>query len=89
MQPLKKLRKQKVVVWNEKYQKIYDTVRAILSSDMLLTFPNFQEPLFVGTDASNRGIGACLYQEYNDKTHYSFFAARSLHDGEKGYGATK
>jgi transposase InsO family protein len=86
--PLDKLRKEPDLstLWLDKHTAIYSQLRAILSSDIVLSFPNFQEPFFVGTDASNHGLGAVLYQKYDDKTHYISFASRSLSVGEKGNG---
>ena len=87
--PLEKLRKQTVTVWNSSLESVYTTVRSILSSDILLAFPDFSLPFCVATDASNFGIGAVLYQIVNDKTRYISFAARALQSGEKNYGASK
>lgn len=44
----------------------------------------------MGTDASDHGIAAVLYQEYEDRPHYFKFSARALRGVEaKSYGATK
>ena len=87
--PLEKLRKEKKVVWTDEYRAIYQKIRNILSSEIILSYPNFDQPFLVGTDASNHGIGAVLYQEYDGNTHYIAFGARALQGGEKNYGATK
>ena len=87
--PLEKLRKEKKVVWTDEYRAIYQKMRNILSSETILSYPNFDHPFLVATDASNYGLGAVLYQEYDGKTHFIAFGARALHGGEKNYGATK
>lgn len=87
--PLEKLRFEKVVTWSSAYQAIYDQIFKILASGMVLSYPDFDEEFCVGTDASNYGVGAVLYQLIEGKTKYISFASRALHDGEKGYGATK
>ena len=87
--PLEKLRYRDKFEWTHEYQKIYDKLKDILASGLVLSYPDFNEPFQVGTDASNFGIGAVLYQVIQGDTKYVAFASRALHDGEKGYGATK
>jgi hypothetical protein len=62
-----------------------------LHSRTILSFPDFTLPFKVGTDASDRGLGAVLSQDGPTGPLYIAFAARSLTDAErgKGYGATK
>ena len=76
-------------MYTEQLDEIYRNIRDILSSDILLTFPDFSLPFMVGTDASKYGIGAILYQQVGSQTKYISFPARALHSGEKNYGATK
>jgi hypothetical protein len=90
--PLDKLRKAGSLegIWTLEHSKTYDKIKQALISSQILSFPDFAKPFKIGTDASDRGIGAILYQEAEDsKIRYIAFAARSLTDGEKGYGATK
>lgn len=89
MAPLEKLRKAKTVIWTDAFRSIYSNVRQILASELVLTFPDFRHPFFVGTDASNKGIGGVLYQIINNKTLYISFAARAIIASEAGYSATK
>ena len=87
--PLEKLRKQKVVVWTPELAAIYTKIRNILESDLILSYPNWNHPFQVATDASNFGVGAVLYQEYDGKTHYISFGAKALSTSERNYGTTK
>ena len=87
--PLEKLRKHKVVTWTPEYAAIYTKIRGILESEIVLSYPNFQHEFQVATDASNHGVGAVLYQEYDGKTHYIAYGARALSGSEKNYGTTK
>ena len=87
--PLEKLRKKKEIKWTPDLQAIYDKIRNILQSDLVLSYPNFDQPFQVATDASNYGVGAVLYQEYDGKTHYISFGARALSTSERNYGTTK
>ena len=64
MAPIEKLRSQgNAIKWLPEHQKIYEKVKDILAKQILLQFPDFQKPLYVGTDASKYGIAAVLYQE--------------------------
>ena len=87
--PLERLRKNKVVTWTDEYEAIYTKIRGILESELVLSYPNFEHPFQIATDASNYGVGAVLYQEYDGKTHYIAFGARALSKSERNYGTTK
>ena len=88
--PLEKLRNEKEIIWKQEYQEIYKVAINLLSSDLVLAFPNFGEKFVVGTDASDHGISAVLYQEYDGRTHFIKFASRALQGAEAtSYGATK
>ncbi|KAI3656138.1 hypothetical protein MP638_003051, partial [Amoeboaphelidium occidentale] len=86
---LERLRHQSSIQWTEELQDIYSKLFKILSSDLVLSFPDFEQPFLVATDASNRGIAGVLYQEQAGKKQYISFVSRSLSDSERGYGATK
>ena len=87
--PLEKLRKHAKVTWTDEYRNIYKKIRGILEGDLVLSYPNFNHEFQVATDASNHGVGAVLYQEYDGKTHYIAYGARALSGSEKNYGTTK
>jgi transposase InsO family protein len=76
------------IEWKPEHAEIFSRVRAILESRVLLKYPDFDKPLYVGTDASQYGLGAVLYQEGPDGAkQYVKFASRSLVGSEKHYGA--
>jgi transposase InsO family protein len=58
-------------------------VKDILSSRQVLSYPNFDHPFCVATDASDDGLGAVLYQEYDGKTQLIKFASAALTDDEE------
>ena len=87
--PLELLRNESKIVWNNDYQAIYETLKDILSSDFVLSYPDFSLPFEVATDASQYGIAAVLYQTINGTRHYVCFASRALTGGESNYSATK
>src|SRR5690606_28290624 len=57
----------------------------------ILSFPDFNIPFCVATDASNVGVGAVLYQvvEGERSPKWISFVARSLQKSERRYSATK
>jgi transposase InsO family protein len=89
MAPLEAIRNMKQITWNEEYSNIYTKIQNILASDIILSFPDFNLKFCIGTDASDSGVGAVLFQVKNEVTHYINFAARSLSPSERNYGATK
>ena len=50
-------------VWSEEHEKSFSTLRDILTSDMVLAFPQWDKPFFVEVDGSGCGVGAILSQE--------------------------
>ena len=50
-------------VWSEEQEKWLSTLRDIMTSDMVLAFPQWDKPLFVEIDGSGFGLGAILSQE--------------------------
>ena len=89
MAPIEKLRFEKVLKWTPEYQVIYDKAFKILSSELVLSYPDFSKEFMIATDASNHGIGAVLYQEIDGKTRFISFISRALSGGESNYSATK
>ena len=89
MAPLEQLRHSESIEWTTDLQSIMDKVRNILSSNLVLSYPDFDKEFHVATDASNHGIGAVLYQEVDGKRKYVSFSARAITTSESGYGSTK
>jgi hypothetical protein len=93
--PLDALRNAKgTFVLTDLQKRSFDAIRNLIAQAPALSFPNFKEPFYVATDASNVGIGAVLYQLPNgkddeSKVHYISFQARALHKHEKNYPAYK
>jgi transposase InsO family protein len=90
--PLERLRKLKEITkadWNADCERSYQRFRSILSQAPVLSFPKDGVPYVVATDASQYGVGAVLYQEYDDRRHYISFVSSSLTKGQKNYSATR
>ena len=76
-------------VWNNEHLQSFNMIKRALAYNVLLEFPNMNEPMYVATDASLFGIAACLFQRINGKDHYISFMARALNKSERNYSATK
>lgn len=88
--PLEPLRKVKDVTprWTAECEEAWLTLRRVIGQAPALTQPNYAEEFKVATDASNVGIGAVLYQEYDDARHYVSFQSTSLAPHQKAYPVT-
>ena len=53
--------------WNKKCQNSSDTIKKIISCETLLSYPNFNEPFEIHTDASKQHLGAVISQ--NNQTN--------------------
>ncbi|KAK6765279.1 hypothetical protein RB195_025275 [Necator americanus] len=65
--PLDALTEKDVVyTWTSECQSSFDKIKAVLSSDLLLTHFNPSLPIIVAADASNYGMGATLSHHFAD-----------------------
>ncbi len=66
------------------------------ANSVKLAFQDFSKEFYLETDASRKGLGACLSQKYecpdNPKRHYMHpihIASRTMNDAEKNYSMTE
>ncbi len=70
--PLTKLCSTKATfVWNEEQQIAFDTMKKILSREVLLAYPDFSQPFEIHTDASHTQLGAVISQAGRPIAFYS------------------
>lgn len=90
--PLERIRKTKgslCKVWSMECDDAFESFKKILSSPPVLSTPDFNHEFCVGTDASNHGVGAVLYQIIDGVKKFICFAGSSLSDSQRNYPATK
>lgn len=64
--------------WTEIHQRSFDELKRIITSDQCLAYPNFDFPFIITSDASDKGVGCTLSQEYDGKPHVISYASRSF-----------
>ena len=75
--------------WEEKQQQAFDRLKEMLIKAPVLSYPDFDKPFIIYTDASGIGLGAVLSQIKEDgKEHVIAYASRSLNPAEKNYSVT-
>lgn len=89
--PLNKLLKKSVpYAWKKEQQQAFDYLKECLISSPILTYPNWDRPFTLFTDASTFALGAVLTQkDEGDNEHVIAYASRSLQPAEKNYSATE
>jgi hypothetical protein len=86
--PISDLTKNKApnnVEWGEAQETAFKRLKEILSSEPILKLPDLNKDFILQTDASNLGIGACLFQEHEGKKHPVLYASKKLLEREQNY----
>jgi hypothetical protein len=56
------LRKDSLFIWTPKHSTAFDTLKLALTSALVLSLPDFNQPFHIEIDASGSGVGAVLQQ---------------------------
>lgn len=73
------------IIWTDHHQQILNDVISTLQSPETMAYPDFHLPFIVHCDASQKGLGAVLYQKQNGKMRVISYASRTLTAAEKNY----
>jgi len=71
--------------WGHEQQKAFETIKKIVSREVLLAYPNFDRPFDIHTDASHEQLGAVISQDGKPIAFYS----RKLSDAQTRYTTTE
>ena len=71
--------------WDRKCQQAFDSIKKIVSRETLLSYPNFNKPFEIHTDASKLQLGAVISQEGKPIAFYS----RKLNPAQVNYTTTE
>ena len=84
--PLHKLlRKNAKSEWKVQQEHLFERLKAKLTNQPILQYPDFTKEFILTTDASNTGLGAVLSQGLLGKDLPIAYASRSLNKAETNY----
>ena len=72
-------------VWTDACQHSFELIKSALSDENILSFPEFDKPFIVHSDASLTAIGFMLAQEREGELVPIMFGGRSLNKSEQNY----
>ena len=76
--------------WDSRCQQAFDDLKTLCTTAPILAYANFSKPFKLHTDAYGTGLGAVLYQTWEDGTEAVIaYASRSLNKAESHYPAHK
>jgi hypothetical protein len=88
--PLTQLTKKEVPFnWTDEQQEAFDKLKQILSTELLLIYPDFSQPFIVACDASTKAVGAVLSQMRNGEERPIAYCSRQLNSAESKYSVTE
>ena len=79
--PLTELTGKRSFLWTPECQRAFDQMKALVSSDALLAFPDHTHPFDVETDASEYQLGSVIKQHGRPVAYYS----RKLNSAQRNY----
>ena len=83
-------KKSEHVKLSPKARAAFDHLKAACLQAPILSFPDFNKPLLLETDASRRGLGAVLSQKQADgRYHPIAYASRVMNETEQRYHSNK
>ena len=71
--------------WTDECQKAFEQMKDMIARETLLTYPDFNKPFEIHTDASQVQLGACISQEGKPVAFYS----RKLNPAQTRYTTTE
>ena len=88
--PLNRLtRKDISFVWSPECETAFISLKDRLCSPPILSYPDFERPFHLYTDASQTALGYILSQTIEDREHVISYGGRELNVAEKRYSTTE
>lgn len=73
------------IEWKEEHQQVLEHLVDMLMTPPVLAYPNYDQPYTLHTDASQKGLGAVLYQHQDGKLRVIAYGSRTLTPAEQNY----
>ena len=84
--PLTDLLKSNNFHWGEEQQKAFETIKATMAKDVLLFYPDHNQPFFIYTDSSDYQLGATIAQrDDNGNLRPVAFFSKKLNSAQRNY----
>ena len=77
------------ISWNEDKDKEFEDLKIALTNNPILVAPDFSLPFILHTDASGRGIGGVLSQNFKVGETPIAYYSKKLNPAQKRYTATE
>lgn len=77
------------LIWGDKEQTAFETLKELLSTEPILKAPDFSKLFVLRTDASSTSIGAVLMQQHAEVLHPVAYASRRLLPREASYSTVE
>ena len=77
------------LLWDDTSMESFNNLKSKLTSKPILCLPNYSLPFYLRADASDKGLGAVLLQDYNGTKMPVSYASRKLLDRESRFPATE
>ena len=61
----------KKLKWTEVHQKAFEDIKKVMTKEIIITYPNFNEVFEIHTDVSDRQLGAVISQNGKPLAFYS------------------
>ena len=78
---LLRLKKGSKLPWNDECNKSFEAMKAMVSADALLAYPDHNKPFHIETDASDYQLGSVIKQDGRPVAYYT----RKLNNAQKNY----
>ena len=83
-------KKHSKVDWTDQCQTAFELLKETCTNTPVLAYANYKNPFRLNMDASEKGLGAVLYQQQNDETFRVIaYASRTLSKSERNYDTHK
>ena len=82
-------KKDRPFIWDIEQQNSFDELKTLMTTTVILAFPNYDLPMEIHADACGYGLGCVLLQTINGAERPLAYASRILSDCENNYSVTE